>query len=132
MKAPMWLIFLYYLLLAVGFTVGAIQTWNGSSDSVWWVWGAIAVFMWYTTFRRAKTARTEGWTTKSIIIDQRAMSISRTSGYISFIYLMLFLLFSITGLLSWGFEDPLAYMIIGFVSAMFIFAVLQLIQLARG
>lgn len=131
MKAPMWLIVLYYVALSLGFTIGTIEAVTGSPGIIWVIWGSVAVLMWYTSSKRVNTARTEGWTTKLVIVDQRAMSISRTSGYISFIYLMLFLLFSITGLMSWGFEDPLSYMIIGLISAMFVFIILQLIQLVK-
>lgn len=131
MKAPMWLIVLFYAAIALGLSVGTIQAFTGSPGIIWLIWGAVGVLLWYTVIRRIKTAVTEGWITKSVIIDQRAMGISRTSGYISFIYLMLYLLFSIIGLTAWGFEDPLNYMVIGFISALSVFVVLQLIQLAK-
>lgn len=126
MSFPNWILFIVNMLFCASFTFASISTFINNGEA-WWIWGLIAIFYGFSVTKRFGRVKKEGWAEKEPILDQRTWNHSKTSGYISFIYLMLFLLFGIianyNGFLS---IEPMSYMILALFTGMLVFALLQI------
>lgn len=128
MKIPIWGLLLGNVLLFAAFASSTITSYQNDAE-VWWIWGAISLYYLYVIVKRFNQGRKNGWGAKEFIQDQKSWNISKTSGYISYLYLMLLMLIGVVGdEMGYFILNSSDFILLALISGMFLFAVLQVFQ----
>ncbi len=128
MRSKKWTILIFYLYLFFSSGYLSYSTYT-TGNKLWIIWTISALALGYQVIRFLIDKKNDGWNSSYVVADQRILGKIKLSLAISYVFILLFLIIGIVGIVQ-GFIvfEPLDLMFAAIIFSLLVFMVSQIIQ----
>lgn len=128
MRSKKWAILIFYLYLFFSSGYLSYSTYT-TGNKLWIIWTISALALGYQVIRFLIDKKNDGWNSSYVVADQRILGKIKLSLAISYVFILLFLIIGIVGIVQ-GFIvfEPLDLMFAAIIFSLLVFMVSQIIQ----